>query len=157
MKRHLLGVAMLAAAVLAAPAHGQQAADTKPYTPDLGDFMGATQLRHFKLWFAGRSQNWDLARYEIEQIRKSFQAAASAYPTLGDADVAGLIKTDGYGPLDSMKAAVDAHSAAKFGAEFDKLTQACNACHRATHVGFIQIQVPTASPFSNQTFVPAPK
>jgi hypothetical protein len=157
MKRHFLGLALVLAPLVAAPAHSQQAADAKPYVPDFGDFMGATQLRHFKLWFAGRSQNWDLARYEIEQIRKSFQSAASAYPTLGDADIAGLIKSDGYAPLDAVKAAVDAHSYAKFGVEFDKLTQACDACHRATHVGFIQVQVPTASPFSNQSFSPPPK
>ena len=83
MKRHLLGLALLLAPLVAAPAHSQQASDAKAsdakasdakaYVPDLGDFMGATQLRHFKLWFAGRSQNWDLARYEIEQIRKSYE------------------------------------------------------------------------------------
>jgi hypothetical protein len=157
MKRHYLGLALLLASLVAAPAHSQPAADAKPYVPDLGDLMGASQLRHFKLWFAGRSQNWELARYEIEQIRKSFEAAANAYPKSGDADIAGMMKTDGYAPLDAVKSAVDARSSAKFGVEFDKLTQACNACHRATHFGFIQVQVPTASPFSNQSFVPPPK
>ena len=157
MKGHYLGLALLLAPVIATPALSQPAADAKPYVPDLGDFMGATQLRHFKLWFAGRSQNWELARYEIEQIRKSFEAAATYYPKSGDADNAGMIKADGYAPLDAVKSAVEARSSSKFGAEFDKLTQACNACHRATHFGFIQVQVPTASPFSNQTFVPPPK
>lgn len=161
MKSHYLGLALLLAPLVAAPAQSQPAADAKAdakaYAPDLGDFMGATQLRHFKLWFAGRSQNWDLARYEIEQIRKSFEAAGTLNPTVGDADIAGLIKSNGYGPLDAVKSAVDARSNVKFAAEFDKLTQACNACHRATHVGFIQVQVPTASPFSNQNFAPPPK
>jgi hypothetical protein len=157
MKRHYLGLALLLAPLIAAPALSQPAAEAKPYVPDLGDFMGATQLRHFKLWFAGRSQNWELARYEIEQIRKSFEAAAIAYPKLGDVDNAGMTKIDGYAPLEAVKSAVDARSSAKFGAEFDKLTQACNACHRATHFGFITVQVPTASPFSNQSFLPQPK
>ncbi len=157
MKRHLIGLALLLAPLIATPALSQLAAGAKPYVQDLGDLMGATQLRHFKLWFAGRSQNWELARYEIEQIRESFDAAAAYYPKSGDADNAGMIKTDGYAPLDAVKSAVEARSNAKFGAEFDKLTQACNACHRATHFGFIEIQVPTASPFSNQTFVPQPK
>ena len=150
-------LALLLAPLIAAPAHSQAAADAKPYVPDLGDFMGATQLRHFKLWFAGRSQNWELALYEIEQIRKSYEAAANDYPKSGDADIAGMLKSYGYAPLDAVKSAVAAHSNAKFGAEFDKLTQACNACHRATHIGFIQVQVPTASPFSNQNFAPPPR
>jgi hypothetical protein len=34
----------------------------------LGDFMGLTQLRHFKLWYAGRSKNWELADYEVENV-----------------------------------------------------------------------------------------
>ena len=157
MKRHYLGLALLLAPLIAAPAHSQPAAEAKPYVPDLGDFMGDSQLRHFKLWFAGRSQNWELALYEIEQIRKSFENAAIYYPRSGDADNAGLIKSEGYAPLDAVKSAVEARSSARFGVEFDKLTRACNQCHRETHFGFIQVQVPTASPFSNQTFVPPPK
>lgn len=157
MKRHCLGLALLLAPLIAAPTLGPRAEETAAYVPTLGDFMGAAQLRHFKLWFAGRSQNWELARYEIEQIRKSFEAAASYYPKLGDADLTAVFKVDGAAALDALNAAVEARSGSKFGVEFDKLTQACNACHRATHFGFIQIQVPTASPFSNQSFTPPPK
>jgi hypothetical protein len=156
MKLQRLVIALLLAPLLATPALSQPAADGKAYVPDLGDIMGAAQLRHFKLWFAGRSQNWELARYEIKQIRRSFEAAANDYSRLGDADIAGLIKTDGYPALDAVQSAVEARSNAKFGAEFDRLTQACNACHRAAHFAFIQIQVPTSSPFSNQSFLPPP-
>jgi hypothetical protein len=154
--RHLV-LALLLALLIATPTQSQPAAGGKAYVPDLGDIMGAAQFRHFKLWFAGRSQNWELARYEIEQIRRSFEAAANYYPRLEDADLAAKFKVDGYAALDALKSAVEARSNAKFGAEFDTLTQACNACHRATHFAFIQIQVPTASPFSNQSFVPPPK
>ncbi len=157
MKLQHLVLALLTAPLIATPTLSQPAADGKAYVPDLGDFMGAAQLRHFKLWFAGRSQNWELARYEIEQIRKSFEAAANDYPKLGDADAAAMFKTDGYATLDPLTSAVEARSNAKFGAEFDKLTQACNARHRATHFAFIQIQAPTSSPFSNQSFVAQPK
>jgi len=31
----------------------------------LSDIMIATQLRHFKLWDAGRVKNWGLANYEL--------------------------------------------------------------------------------------------
>ncbi|MGD0641945.1 MAG: hypothetical protein ABSC22_14455 [Roseiarcus sp.] len=157
MKRHYLGLALLLAPLTAIPAHSQTTTEAKPYVPDLGDLMSATQLRHFKLWFAGRSQNWDLAHYEIEQMRKSFEAAATYYPKSGDVDTAAMIKDDGAAALDALNAAVEARSNSKFGAEFDKLTQACNACHRATHFAFIQIQVPTASPFSDQLFIPQAK
>ena len=31
------------------------------YRPPLGDIMGKIQLRHIKLWFAGKLANWELA------------------------------------------------------------------------------------------------
>ena len=33
------------------------------YVPPLNDMMVATQLRHFKLWYAGAVRNWSLERY----------------------------------------------------------------------------------------------
>ncbi len=38
------------------------------YRPPLGDIMGKIQLRHIKLWFAGKSRNWELATYEVDEI-----------------------------------------------------------------------------------------
>jgi len=54
----LLTVAIL----LSLPAFQAQPAAERPYDPTLGDLMGMTQLRHFKLSYAGRSENWELAR-----------------------------------------------------------------------------------------------
>lgn len=48
---------------------------TKPFTPDLGDFMGVTQLRHFKLGYAGRTRT-GLSR----PTRSSRSARASPTP-----------------------------------------------------------------------------
>ena len=49
--------------------------------------MGATQLRHFKLWYAGRFSNWDLAKYELGQIEASIQDAARYFPNIPAADM----------------------------------------------------------------------
>src|SRR5262249_8005861 len=48
----------------------------EPYEPGLGEFMTATQLRHAKLWFAGKQNNWDLAAYEIDEIKEGLEDAA---------------------------------------------------------------------------------
>jgi hypothetical protein len=39
------------------------------YVPALGDVMTAVQWRHIKLWFAGKLENWGLARHELRQIK----------------------------------------------------------------------------------------
>lgn len=49
--------------------------------------MGTMQLRHFKLSFAGKLRNWELAAYELDQIKKSFQDAATSYPGIPVADM----------------------------------------------------------------------
>ncbi len=54
----------------------------------------------------------------------------------------------------SLAAAISAKDSSAFIAGFRQLTSACNACHESFHVGFIKIQTPTASPFSDQGFSP---
>jgi hypothetical protein len=77
----------------------------------------------------------------------SFESVKVFYPTLGDVDLAKTIDKDSYGPLDALKKAVAAQEEKAFGAQFDKLTAACNACETNR-----RIIVPTSSPFSDQIF-----
>jgi hypothetical protein len=58
-------VALSASAMFAAAQPARES-----YEPGLGEFMTATQLRHAKLWFAGKQNNWDLAAYEIDEIKE---------------------------------------------------------------------------------------
>jgi len=151
------GLAVLAAIALAA-AGGVSAADpplTGPqqtYVPRLGDIMEATQLRHFKLWYAGSERNWALAGYELEQIKDSFQDAMVLYPGLAKADMTIMAK-----PAAAVDAAIKAKDRDKFVRAFDEMTAACNACHRSQGYGFIVIKVPTSSPFSDEVFTPPPR
>jgi hypothetical protein len=120
------------------------------YLPLLGDIMGTMQLRHFKLSFAGKSRNWELAAYELDQIKESFQDAATLYPGIPVADMTILAE-----PVQRLSEAIQTKDLQKFSVAFTELTAACNGCHHANGRGFIVIQVPTSSPFSNQTFEPA--
>ena len=122
------------------------------YVPTLGDIMGAMQLRHFKLWYAGKSRNWELAAYEMGQIEDSFANAARLYKNIPVEKINMIVR-----PTMALQSAIDAKDGKHFADAFDNLTAACNACHEAAHVDFIAIQVPTASPFSNQSFTPKEK
>ncbi len=158
--RLLLAAAFSCAAVWAACA---QEPSSPPQTtaaagaPGLADIMGATQLRHLKLSYAGSLKNWPLAQFEVAQIRNSFQSAAKSYPEFGDVPVAKLINDISEPALVEVDKAIAAHDSAAFNESFKSLTKACNSCHQAAKVGFIRIQVPTASPFSNQAFAPSGK
>jgi len=152
--------ALLCPAVAVAAASAQTHAQDQParsnsaYLPKVSDIMGQTQLRHFKLWFAGSLGNWALANYELEQVRDSFDTAATLYPTLDGAPFAQRLKDESGPPLADVGKAVEARNTEDFVKAFERLTTACNGCHKVAHVGFIRIRVPTSSPFTNQSFPP---
>jgi len=157
MKRIILLIAGLAAAgILACGVNARRAAAQQglSYMPRLGDIMGTVQLRHFKLWFAGDRENWPLAQYELQQIRDSFSDAAVLYQNvpIGNIEITMVEK-----PLADVDDAIKAKNRAKFTHGFSDLTATCNHCHEAAKVGFIVVRIPTASPFSNQSFSPTGK
>jgi mono/diheme cytochrome c family protein len=111
----------------------------------LPDLMVTAQLRHMKLWFAGRLSNWKLAAYEFDRMKSALDDAAALY--------SGIRGSDGTSQaLQSVQKAIDARDATAFVKAYTDLTNACNACHRANDREFITIQAPSNSPFSDQLF-----
>ena len=151
MKRIVLAViALSTSAMLAAAA--EPASDR--YVPGLGEFMAATQVRHAKLWFAGKNENWALATWEVDEIREGLEDAARFHATHDGIPVAEMIKSIIDPRLEKLDKAIAAKSGAQFIAAFDELTEGCNSCHAAANKPFIRIQRPTTPPFSNQNFAP---
>ena len=151
MKRFLMiSVLGLGAGAIAA---GEQPA-SEPYVPGIGEFMMATQVRHAKLWFAGEAQNWELAEYEIDEIKEGLDDASRLHPTHDGLPIAELIKANTKAPLDDLSKAIEAKKSAEFVVAFDKLTAGCNACHTEARHAFIKIERPTMAPVSNQVFSP---
>jgi cytochrome c556 len=122
------------------------------YIPRLGDIMNNIQLRHIKLSFAGKSQNWELAAYELAQLKAGLTEAAVMYegiPMTGVTMMTAAIK--------SIEDAIAARDGGRFAKRFSELTAGCNACHQSMGRSFIVIRVPTEQPFSNQVFSPQGK
>jgi hypothetical protein len=42
--------------------------------------MTLQQIRHAKLWFAGEARNWDLAGYELGELKAGFEDVAVSIP-----------------------------------------------------------------------------
>jgi hypothetical protein len=150
MKRIVTANIALAASVMFAAAQPAK----QPYEPGLGEFMTATQLRHAKLWFAGKQNNWDLAAYEIDEIKEGLEDAARLHPTFDGVPVAEMIKTIIDPRIEQLEKAVGAKSRAKFMVAFDGLTSGCNSCHAGANKPFIRVQRPTEPPLTNQNFAP---
>src|ERR1700744_4225176 len=151
MRRVVTAIVALSASVMFAAAQPAR----ESYEPGLGEFMTATQLRHAKLWFAGKSHNWDLAAYEIDEIKEGLEDAARFHSTVDGVAVAEMIKTIIDPRIERLEKAVGAKNNAQFVAAFDELTDGCNACHTGAGKPFIRIQRPSVPPLSNQNFAPA--
>jgi len=160
MKRLLSSIAF--AIVAASPAVGEDVPFGIPPLPapgqpsvalsKLADIMGTTQTRHIKLWYAIKSRNWELLNYELGQIKDSFENAVIYYHNIPIDYIVAVEK-----PLVAMAEAAKSKNGGKLEGSYADLTTACNNCHQAAQVGFILIQTPTYSPFSDQKFWPAQK
>lgn len=140
----LLSVAPIALAIAQSSPEPMSRGDN---LPRLGDIMLSKQWRHMKLWFAGKQRNWKLAAYESAQIRASLAEAATLYSSIPVSDIVVIA-----GPMQAVDKAIQSKDSAGFADAFGRLTAGCNACHREMGREFVQIRVPTGSPFDNQVF-----
>ena len=147
--RHVAAIAVLfIGASPRALADDQKPANAQEgYVPTLNLLMVATQLSHFKLWYAGTVQNWPLANYELAQIRTGIDRTRHLYPNNAHSNMAKMTPA-----ADEVENAIKARDSVKFSAAFSKLTAECNACHEATGFGFIRMRDPRLSPIETSPF-----
>ena len=129
----------------------------KSYLPGLGEFMGRIQTDHAKLWLAGEARNWELAGYQLSELKEVFSDVQDLVPRYQNVPVGDMIDALMTGTIADMEGAIATHDFSKFSVAFDKLTAACNSCHQAANRPYIAIQRPMQSNFSNQDFSPAKK
>lgn len=150
MRNRAKYLAATAAALIALATPFMVAAQTsREYAPKLADIMSGVQFRHLKLSIAGQQQNWKLAAYELELLKSGLVDAITFYRNI---PVSNIEMIDG--PIEAIDGAIAARSSAAFAKAFRELTTGCNSCHQSIGRDFIAITVPTASPFSNQSFSP---
>ena len=129
----------------------------KPYEPGLVEFMLHVQSHHAKLWLAGNARNWDLADYQVDELKELLEDIAKRIPVYKDVPVGKMIEATAMAPIGDIEAAIKARDGKAFASGFDKLTAACNSCHEAANRGFIVVQRPTSSSHPGQSFAPRKK
>jgi hypothetical protein len=125
--------------------------------PGLEQFMGVVRANHAKLWLAGKARNWELAAYQVAEVKELLSQAEILVPTYSSLPIKQMVDTTAKilaGPVAELEKAVNTKDFEKFSASFDKLTEACNSCHETAGRGFIVMRRPASSNFSNQNFEP---
>lgn len=118
------------------------------YKPGFGEFMGNIQVHHNKLYFAGINKNWELADFEVNEIKEAMEDINKFCTDRPEAKSIEMINP----ALDSISRVITNQNSENFNGAFIYLTNTCNNCHRNTSHGFNLITIPTAPPFSNQNF-----
>ncbi|OIQ97341.1 hypothetical protein GALL_205990 [mine drainage metagenome] len=118
------------------------------YKPGLGEFMSSIQIHHAKLWFAGQNKNWDLADFEIKEIKEALDNINKYCTDRPEIKALGMIDE----PVDSISKAIQDKDFAAFKNNFVVLTNTCTNCHRETNHGFNVLKIPDNPPFSDQDF-----
>ena len=119
-------------------------------SPGLGEFMTTMQLHMGKVWFAGKSSNWDLARYEIDELREAMEAAQNLHATKNGVDISKVLAAVNQSQISQLSEAVDKKNQRNFTHAYNEALSACNGCHEESGHGFIKITRPTAPPVTNQ-------
>jgi hypothetical protein len=127
-------------------------------TPDVGQMMQSIQLHFAKLHYAAEARNWDLARFERQEIEEDFETVAAMKPQDNGVNLVGIISafTNGVtGPMAQMNDAIAVSDRQLFHQAYQGMASMCNACHQATGRPFIFITMPTNPPVFNQRWEPA--
>jgi soluble cytochrome b562 len=121
------------------------------YKPGFGEFMSGIQTHHAKLWFAGQNQNWELAGFEMHEIKEALDAVQKFCSDRPEVKQMGMMNP----AIDTLNNAIQQKDPQSFRNSFVLFTNTCNKCHQATNHAFNVVTVPTNLPVVNQKFKPA--
>jgi cytochrome c1 len=143
-----------AGALLATVSHSltAQIPEAKLWQPGLGEYMEGIQRHHAALFFAGQTGNWELASFELKEIEEGIGDARTFVPVHEGVNVKELFETVVPPGTKGVHASIEKGDKQLFGESFKVLTAACNACHTAAKVPFIEIIEPTGMPTVNQRY-----
>ena len=126
--------------------------------PELGQQMLELQIRHDRLWWAGKAGNWNLAYYMVSELGEALRGIEE---TNGDAPELQPEKLSEIMPAIMDPAIRDVQEAlvkkdqAAFASAFDRLSASCNACPAKAGVEFLHIQRPKTPLLDNLRYAPA--
>jgi hypothetical protein len=135
-----------------APAGGLEVVQFKPGFDDAMTMM--VQPRHIKLYAAGDAGNWDLAAFQLRELRGAFRRIGQYLPKYRDKSLDESIANIMNPSLQATDDAIKARDTKAFATAYANLTDGCNACHNYMEHSFLVMKVPTgaAAQYPDQDF-----
>ena len=122
----------------------------KEVAPGLGEFMTTIQLHAGKLWFAAQAANWDLAKYELDELKETMEAAKGLNEEKNGVNISNVLDSVLQTQVADLEKTLESKSQTEFKKSYDETLSACNGYHTEAGYKFIHIVRPTAPPVTNQ-------
>jgi hypothetical protein len=122
----------------------------KELAPGLGEYMTTIQLHAGKLWFAAKASNWELAEYELDELKETMEAAKGLNVEKNGVKISNLLDAVLQTQVAALDKSIKRKSQAEFQKSYDETLSACNGCHTEAGYRFIHIVRPTTPPVTNQ-------
>jgi len=122
----------------------------KDLAPGLGEYMTTIQLHAGKLWFAAKAANWDLAEYELDELKETMEAAKALNAEKNGIKISNVLDSVIQTQVAELLDAIKHKSPAEFQKSYAETLSACNGCHTEAGYKFIHIIRPSAPPVTNQ-------
>jgi hypothetical protein len=135
----------------------EELATIKDQTPGLGEYMTTIQLHAGKLWFAAKASNWELAQYELDELKETMEAAKGLNAEKNGVKISGVLDSVLQSQVAELDKSIKSKSQTQFQKSYDETLSACNGCHTEAGYKFIEIVRPTAPPVTNQRWEPSTK
>ena len=125
-------------------------ATVKELAPGLGEYMTTIQLHAGKLWFAVKAGNWELAQYELDELKETMEAAKALNAEKNGVKISNVLDSVLQTQIAEMDKSLKTKSTTDFQKSYDETLTACNGCHTEAGFKFIRIVRPSAPPVTNQ-------
>jgi hypothetical protein len=102
---------------------------------------------HFaNLWFAGRSKNWPLAQFYLNETRSHLRWAVRIVPVRripgGEIDLRGLLEALDATGLSEIGKAIASKNTEEFTGAYRHTIEGCYACHKASDKPYLRPRIP---------------
>lgn len=122
----------------------------KESMPGLGEYMTTIQLHAAKLWLAAKASNWELAEYEVDELKETMEAAKGLNAEKNGVKISNVLDSVIQTEVAHLAESIKRKSETEFLKSYDEILSACNGCHTESGHKFIRIVRPTAPPVTNQ-------
>lgn len=132
-------------------------ATVKEQAPGLGEYMTTIQLHAGKLWFAAKASNWELAEYELDELKETMEAAKALHAEKNGVKISNVLDSVLQTQVAQLAESIKRKSPGEFQKLYDETLSACNGCHTEAGYKFIHIVRPSTPPVTNQRWEPSAK